>query len=433
MVAPKGYKQSDIGLLPVDWVCLSIDDVLAEISMGPFGSDITVSNFKTSGIPVLNGYNVSSVILNDVIANYVTPDKAKSLKKALAFRGDIVATHRGTIGQISYIPLSAKFDRYVISQSQFRVSINSKKALPHFVVLYFHSRQGQNLLLEKKGHTGVPALAQPTTNFRKLKFPCPPLPEQLAITQALSDADSLITSLEKLIAKKKAIKQGTMQELLTGKKRLPGFGGEWKELNLFENSKLKARIGWQGLTTAEYLSQGDYILITGTDFVNGKIEWSTCCYVEKKRYDQDPHIQIAEGDVLITKDGTIGKVTFVEQLPKPATLNSGVFVVRPLTKSTYSSKFAYHILNSSIFVDFLSKLSAGSTISHLYQKDIGGFSFSAPTTIEEQESIASILADMDAEIEQLEKKLAKYRLIKHGMMQELLTGRIRLVINQGDS
>ena len=237
----------------------------------------------------------------------------------------------------------------------------------------------------------------------------------------------MITSLEKLIAKKKAIKQGAMQELLTGKKRLPGFSGAWKELNLVANSKLKARIGWQGLTTAEYLSQGNYILITGTDFINGKIEWSTCCYVEKKRYDQDPHIQVTEGDVLITKDGTIGKVAIVERLPKPATLNSGVFVVRPLVKSNYNSRFVYHILNSSIFVDFLSKLSAGSTINHLYQKDIGGFSFFVPPTIEEQEAIASILSDMDAEIEQLGKKLAKYRLVKQGMMQELLTGRIRLI------
>jgi type I restriction enzyme S subunit len=251
--------------------------------------------------------------------------------------------------------------------------------------------------------------------------------EQTAIAEVLSDADSLIASLEKLIAKKKAIKQGAMQELLTGKKRLLGFSGEWVSTNLAAKSKLKARIGWQGLTTAEYLEQGYAYLITGTDFNSGKIDWNNCHYVDKKRFDQDNNIQITNEDILITKDGTIGKVAYVQNLDYPATLNSGVFVIRPVSDTSYISEFVYHIMNSFVFEGFLNKLSAGSTINHLYQKDFVGFNFMAPPTLIEQTAIATILSDMDAEIVQLEKKLAKYRLIKQGMMKELLTGRIRLV------
>jgi len=278
--------------------------------------------------------------------------------------------------------------------------------------------------------TGVPQLTVP--QIRSVELTLPPLPEQRHIAAVLSDTDELITTLEKLIAKKRVIKQGTMQELLTGKRRLPRFSGEWVNINLVANSTLKARIGWQGLTTVEYLDSGYSYLITGTDFINGKIAWETCHYVDKYRYDQDTNIQVANGDILITKDGTIGKVAIVSGLNKRATLNSGVFVLRPKT-STYDHKFVYYILLSQIFINFLDKLAAGSTINHLYQKDFVNFEFIVPPTIAEQTAIVSILSDMDAEIDTLTAKLNKLRNIKQGMMSELLTGRIRLLKEDTDN
>lgn len=273
--------------------------------------------------------------------------------------------------------------------------------------------------------SGVPSLNAKTIESIAIKIP--KNSEQTAIAEVLSDVDDLIVSLQKLITKKKAIKQGAMQKLLTGKRRLPGFSGEWIETNLAKKSKLKARIGWQGLTTAEYLDHGFAYLVTGTDFKIGKIDWNNCCFVDKARYEQDSNIQIKNKDLLITKDGTIGKIAYVSHLDSPATLNSGVFVVRPINASAYVSEFVYHIMNSFIFEEFLSKLAAGSTINHLYQKDFIGFTFRTPQDLKEQVAIAQVLSDMDTEIEQLEKKLSKYQKIKQGMMQELLTGRIRLI------
>ena len=254
----------------------------------------------------------------------------------------------------------------------------------------------------------------------------PTLAEQKAIATALSDVDALISNLEKLIAKKKAIKQGAMQQLLTGKKRLPGFSGEWVERNLGKSSTLKARIGWQGLTTDEYLSSGNFYLVTGTDFKKGYIDWDNCVYVEKERFDQDKNIQVKVEDILVTKDGTIGKVAFINKVSKPTTLNSGVFVIRPVNNS-YNPRYLYFILMSNHFIDFLGKLTAGSTISHLYQKDFVHYNFPVPPSLEEQKAIALTLSDMDIEIEALVSKKAKYQQIKQGMMQELLTGKIRLV------
>ncbi|MFT6638209.1 MAG: type I restriction enzyme S subunit [Flavobacterium sp.] len=195
---------------------------------------------------------------------------------------------------------------------------------------------------------------------------------------------------------------------------------DWVLFNLGKSSILKARIGWQGLTTAEYLDSGNYYLITGTDFKNGYIDWDNCVYVEKLRYDQDKNIQVKKGDVLVTKDGTIGKVAYVNRVPKETTLNSGVFVIRPIHKS-YHSRYFYYVLMSEHFKTFLNKLTAGSTISHLYQKDFIHYEFHLPPTLDEQKGIANALSDVDDLITNLDKLITKKKAIKLGAMQELLT------------
>lgn len=195
---------------------------------------------------------------------------------------------------------------------------------------------------------------------------------------------------------------------------------DWAFVNIGKSAILKARIGWQGLTTNEYLDVGDYGLITGTDFINGFIDWDNCVYVKKKRYVQDINIQVKVDDILVTKDGTIGKVAIINNVPQPTTLNSGVFVLRPI-KKTFIPKYLYHILISAHFKEFLSRLTAGSTINHLYQKDFVHYSFPTPPTLKEQEAIAKVLTDTDNLIQALEKVIAKKKAIKKGAMQQLLT------------
>jgi type I restriction enzyme S subunit len=147
--------------------------------------------------------------------------------------------------------------------------------------------------------------------------------------------------------------------------------------------------------------------------------------VDKWRYNQDENIQLRIGDVLITKDGTIGKVAFVGFLPGPATLNSGVFVIRP-RDSNFDPTFFYYVLRSRFFEEFLQRLAAGSTITHLYQRDFVTFEFVAPDLLE-QRAIGSTLSDMDSEIAGFMRRRHKIAAMKHGMMQILLTGKVRLV------
>mgnify|MGYP000872404043 FL=1 len=252
----------------------------------------------------------------------------------------------------------------------------------------------------------------------------PTLREQQAIATALSDFDEHINNLTELIDKKKAIRDGALEDLVSGRTRIKGFDKEWETVSFDQVIRPKARIGWQGLKKEEYLRDGYSYLIGGTDFHNGKINLDGISYVSKERYDMDPNIQVEANNVLVTKDGTIGKVALVPELDKPATLNSGVFVFR--TTSKLLPTFLYRVLLSSIFREFIDTLSAGSTIKHLYQKDLKSFEFRIPLDIEEQQAIADVLTAMDEEIEALEKEKAKIESIKEGAMYDLLTGRVRL-------
>ena len=191
----------------------------------------------------------------------------------------------------------------------------------------------------------------------------------------------------------------------------------WETKNIGKDATLKARIGWQALTTNEYQSTGNYYLVTGTDFNAGDVQWDTCWYVDEWRYKQDLNIQLRIDDVLVTKDGTIGKVGYVDELPKPATLNSGVFVIRPKYNS-FVPKYFFYVLTSNLFKEFIRNITAGSTITHLYQKDFVTFNFPVPPK-KEQTAIATALSDVDNLIGSLEKLIAKKEAIKTGTMQQL--------------
>ncbi len=252
----------------------------------------------------------------------------------------------------------------------------------------------------------------------------PEKPEQEEIARTLSLFDTYIDDLAELIEKKKGIRDGALEDLITKKTRLDGYADDWTPVTFNQVIIPKARIGWQGLKKHEYLRSGYSYLIGGTDFSNGTVSLNNISYVSKERYDMDTNIQVSKNDVLVTKDGTIGKVAIVPELNKPATLNSGVFVFR--TNSRLVPAFLFRVLQSSVFREFIDTLSAGSTIKHLYQKDLKKFEFEIPYDTKEQEAIAEVLTAMDKEIANLETEREKMIQIREGAMNDLLTGRVRL-------
>ena len=175
-----------------EWKEYKISEVIDEISMGPFGSNIKVDNFIDSGVPVLNGSNLQGFKLNENSFNYVSQEKADSLGKANAHRGDVVITHRGTLGQIVYIPDDSKFEQYVISQSQFRLKLKKDFIRPDFFAYFFHTRLGQHRILMNASQVGVPALARPTSTFKDVCIPVPPMEKQNKVMDILHSLDDKI-------------------------------------------------------------------------------------------------------------------------------------------------------------------------------------------------------------------------------------------------
>ena len=176
--------------------------------------------------------------------------------------------------------------------------------------------------------------------------------------------------------------------------RFKGFTDDWEQRKLSEIATMHARIGWQNLRTSEFLDQGDYMLITGTDFDDGRINYSTCHYVEKERYDQDPHIQIHNGSILITKDGTLGKVAYVQGLEMPATLNAGVFNVEIKDENYVDGKYLFQYLKAPFLMDYVGQKATGGTIKHLNQNILVDFPVVLPEK-SEQEKIGQYLEGID--------------------------------------
>ncbi|WP_036146045.1 restriction endonuclease subunit S [Maribacter sp. Hel_I_7] len=194
----------------------------------------------------------------------------------------------------------------------------------------------------------------------------------------------------------------------------------WKLKRIKHTTYVKGRIGWKGLRSDEFLEKSDSYVVTGTDFKNGIVKWNTCYQVPKDRYDEDPFIQLKEDDLLITKDGTIGKIAVVKDMPKIATLNSGVFVTRPKTDD-YTSEYLYWVLESDVFKSFYDYNKSGSTIQHLYQNVFNEFKFTCPA-LEEQRSIINYLDQKTIQIDRL--------IAKKEQLIQLLEEERTVIINQ---
>lgn len=181
---------------------------------------------------------------------------------------------------------------------------------------------------------------------------------------------------------------------------------DWSIKKIKHSTYLKGRVGWKGLTSEEYLDDGYAYLVTGTDFSTKFIDWRACHCVDQVRYEDDPFIQLQDGDLLITKDGTIGKLAIVSGLDRPACLNSGIFLVRP--KSDYTTEFMFWVLQSESFARFCDLSSMGSTIQHLYQNVFEDFSFPVPSKDEQSAIVATLnreTSKIDALVAEQEKLL----------------------------
>jgi type I restriction enzyme S subunit len=413
MEVTPGYKQTEVGVIPEDWECTNVRDIASPIRNaivgGPFGSDLVSSDYVEDGVPVVRGQNMGARFVSGGFA-FVTKAKASSLEANLARPADLIFTQRGTLGQVSLVP-DQPHDRYLVSQSQMKLTVNRRAADPLFFYYVFSSSQQQEFIRQSTIQTGVPHINLGI--LRSIPMQRPLLAEQEAIAEALSDADALIESLEQLIAKKRQLKQGAMQELLPGKKRLPGFEvtrafkqtevgtipADWEVEKLAAICSMKSG---EGITSADIDQFSKYPCYGG----NG-LRGFTTRFTHDGRYS------------LIGRQGALcGNVLGVEG--KLFASEHAIVVTASARTDTRWLTFVLGEMRLNQYSE--SSAQPGLSVSKLLSLHVAH-----PPIRAEQESIATILSDMGTEVAALEAKLAKARQLKQGMMQELLTGRIRLI------
>ena len=295
------------------------------------------------------------------------------------------------------------------------------KTNPYFLYFLLQTKNLQNQVFDKASHG-----TQPNLSMRELEkflaIVAQRTDEQNQIGSLLKKMEHLVyleqkkydklTQVKKSMLKKMFPKEGaTVPEI-----RFAVFTGNWEEKKLSEIAVMHARIGWQNLRTSEFLDSGEYMLITGTDFQDGVINFKTCHYVEKERYDQDKHIQIKNGSILITKDGTLGKVAFVDGLKKPATLNAGVFNVE--NQDDVDGRYLFQYLKAPFLMDYVSLKATGGTIKHLNQNILVDFPVKLPSK-SEQQKIGSYFSHLDSLISLQQRKLEKLKNIKKSLLEKM--------------
>ena len=258
---------------------------------------------------------------------------------------------------------------------------------------------------------------------KNLIVPVPSQLEQTKIGNFFNQLDGIITLHQRKLDVLNKLKKYLLQKMfpengqLIPELRFPAFSGAWEQRKLSEIVRMNARIGWQNLRQSEFLDDGDFLLITGTDFKNGRVNFGTCHYIAKERFDQDPKIQVEEGSILLTKDGTIGKVALVDKLSKPATLNAGVYNIVPKNR-VVESRFLFQYLSAPFLLDYVNKAATGGTIKHLNQSILVDFPVSFPS-VAEQEKIGKFLEGIDHVTTLHQRKLEGLRKLKKSLLQQM--------------
>ncbi len=263
-----------------------------------------------------------------------------------------------------------------------------------------------------------------STDIKEAIISVPAIEEQNKIGSFFKQLDNTIALHQRKLDLLKEQKKGYLQKMFpkNGAKvpelRFAGFADDWEQRKLSDIATLNARIGWQNLRASEFLESGDYMLITGTNFHDGTVDYSTVHYVEKNRYEQDTKIQVENGSILITKDGTLGKVALVQGLNMPATLNAGVFNVKIKDPGTIDVDYVYQYLAAPFLMKYANAKSTGGTIKHLNQNILIDFPVPLPRK-REQVKLAELLNGLDNTITLQQRKLDLLKEQKKGFLQKM--------------
>lgn len=409
---PAGYKQTEIGVIPADWDIKELKDLVSKVidnrgKTPPYSNNPDVELIETASISFVTKYpNYSKV------TKFVSEKTYSNWFRGHPIKDDVLVS---TVGEYSGSSAIMEENRGTIAQNL--IALRIKGVNPTYAFYWTRSANFKEQLDRVMMSQAQPSLRVPWLLNFYLNIPRPE--EQTAIATAFSDADALIEKLEKLTEKKKNIKQGAMQELLTGKRRLPGFSGKWETKKLGEVAEFDRG---RDLPKSVLNEDGPYKCIHyGQLFSKYK---ELISEIKSRTHSDTARFYSKTNDVLMpTSDVTPRGLATASCIKENGViLGGGILVIR--LHSGYDGLYLSYVVSQN--KNSVLRFVKGSTVFHLYANDIANFEISFPE-LKEQVAIASVLSDMDIEIEKLESQLTKYQNLKQGMMQSLLTGKIRLL------
>ena len=409
-----GYKQTEVGLIPDDW---DVTTVGAEfhIQLGKM-----LDTEKNVGVPkpFLGNRSVQwgYFDLADIGQIRLTP---ADIQRFRLRKGDLLVCEGGEVGR-------AAIWNQAVDECYFQKALHRLRPKGGYNVALMVS------LLQRLANTGAlqnyvtqTSIAHlPKDKFETVPIPSIPLVEQKPIADALSDADALIESLDQLIAKKRQIKQGAMQELLIGKRRLPGFSGEWENLLIEDIADVKTGPFGSALHESDYVQSGTPI-ITVEHLGEFGVTRQNLPLVSDEDCKRLSAYALKSGDIVFSRVGSVDRNSLISESESGWLFSGRLLRVRVDKERVYAPYLSFQFHTQS-FKQLVLAVAVGQTMASLNTRILKNISVTLPS-LAEQTAIATVLSDMDTELAALESRLAKARQIKQGMMQELLTGRIRLL------
>ncbi|MDA3949900.1 MAG: restriction endonuclease subunit S [Spirochaeta sp.] len=415
---PPGYKMTEVGVIPEDWATCLIDDIVTRVGSGntPRGGALV---YSSEGIPFVRSQNVGDGVLDLDDLVFISEEIHATFPASQVEADDVLLNITGaSIGR------SAVADDRVahgnVNQHVCEIRVRKTAYDPLFLNEFLRSANGQSQIDAFQAGGNRQGLNY--QQVRSMRLPQPRVVAQRAIAEALSDVDNLLDALDRLITKKRAVKQAAMQQLLTGKTRLPGFAGEWEETTLGEIGTLSKGAG---ISRTEVVSEGLPCIRYGEIYTHHDDVIRTF-YSFITDHTASRSVRLKRGDLLFAGSGEtrdeIGKCVGFD-LDAEAYAGGDTVI---LSQNIHDVRFLGYLFNTPEINVQKAQMGQGDAVVHISARSLAQVAVRLPP-LPEQSAIAEVLSNMDDEIAALEKRRDKTRRIKEGMMQELLTGRIRLL------
>ena len=387
---------------------------IAEIQTGPFGSQLHKEDYVDVGTPIVTVEHLGCRVFSEQNLPMVSDTDKSRLSKYVLKKGDIVFSRVGSVDRCSFV--DPKHDGWMFSGRCLRVR-PSEEVDSLFLYYFFCLNTTKEFVRSIAVGATMPSIN--TKLLGEVEVVCPEIEEQRKIADILSKIDDKIEENQKINENLNKQIESILLSMFSSAKT--------DCVRLGDYLYIKGRIGWKGLKKDEYLDQSKYRIINGESLTKSGVDWLKAGYISKNRYIESPEIMLKEGDILLSKDGTIGKIGYIDSLETPATVASGIFVIRNIKPEIISTTFIYYLLKSRLFKGFIAARTEGSVIPHLYQKDFMQFEFPLPSS-DEMKAFDAITKPMFSMIIGNLQENQKLSRLRDELLPKLMSGEIDISI-----